>query len=68
MVNRNVDGYAKNLNNREILQKNVKNNLLKVKRTLKPKYKLSEGPVFTFSLPGDRFTLCPLPCQLRHWL
>ena len=29
-----------------------KNNLLKTKRILKPKYKFSAGPVFTFRFPG----------------
>jgi len=26
---------------------------------LKPKYKLRERPVFTFSLPGGKLSLCP---------
>jgi len=37
----------------ELLRKAQKNNnILKTKRILKPKYKLSGGAVFTFSLPG----------------
>jgi len=45
------------------MQKN--NNLLKNKRILKPKYKLSGCSVFTVSLPGGRFD--PLSQrQLRH--
>ena len=55
------------LNHRKILQKTQKNNsLLKAKRTLKPKYKLSGGTVFTFTLPGGRFA--PMyPRQLRPY-
>jgi len=40
------EDYPKNANN---------NNLLKTKRILNLKYKLSECPVFTFSLPGGKF-------------
>jgi len=46
-------------------------NLLKIKRILKPKYKLSEGLVFTFSWPGGQFTYLPchqlLHCN-KHWI
>jgi len=53
IVNPDVDGYNKILNHREILRKTQKNNnLLKTTRILKPKYKLSGGQVFTFSLFG----------------
>jgi len=47
MVNSDVDGFGKTLNYRTIA-KNKK--LLKAKRILKPKYKLSGGPSFRFSL------------------
>jgi len=59
----NPDGYNKTLNHRKILRKAQKiKNLLKIKRILKPKYKLSGGPVFTISLPGlggGDWRLCP---------
>jgi len=56
IVNPGVDGYAKTLYHGKILRKTQKNNhLLKNKRILEPKYKLSSGPVFTFSLLGGRF-------------
>jgi len=46
----------------KLLQKSQKDNLLKTKMILKPRYKLSRGPVFTFSLPGANSPLCaPLP-------
>jgi len=35
------------------------NNLLKTKGMVKPKYKVSWRPVFTFSLPGGNSPLCP---------
>jgi len=38
--------------NRKILQKRKKNNLLKTKRTLQSKFKLSGSSVFTSSLSG----------------
>jgi len=59
----NPDGYNKTLNHRKILRKAQKiKNLLKIKRILKPKYKLSGGPVFTISLPGLGWgRLAPLP-------
>jgi len=48
--------YTKNLNHLKILGKTQKNNnLLKTKIILKPKYKLSLGPVFTFSKKGTSF-------------
>jgi len=51
MVNSDVDCYTNTLMLRET-QKN--NNQLKAKRILNPKYNLSGGPLFTFSLPrGD---------------
>jgi len=57
MVNPDVDCYTKTLNFRKKTPKNAKNNnLLKTKRILKQEYYLSGGPVFTFSLPGGRFT------------
>jgi len=49
MANPDVDGYTKTRNHRKILQKDKKK-LLKTKGILKPKYKLSGGPGFTFSL------------------
>jgi len=51
----------KNLNHRKIIRKTQINNiLLKTKTILKPKYKLSGGPVSTFSLPrGDDSPLHP---------
>jgi len=52
MVNPDVDGYTQTLNHRKILRKTQKNNLLKTKIILKPKYKVGGGPVFTPSLPG----------------
>jgi len=52
-VNPDVDGYSNTLNHRKILLKTQKsNNSLNSKRILKPKYKLSEGPVFKYDLPG----------------
>jgi len=61
MVNLNVGGYTKTTNHRNMVQKMQRNNnLLKIKTILKPKYKLSGGSVFTFSLPrGGNFH--PLP-------
>jgi len=41
MVNPVVDGYTKTLNHRKIVRKIQKHNLLKTKRKLKPKYRLS---------------------------
>jgi len=40
MVNLDVDSYAKTLNHRKIIRKTQKNNALKTKRILKPKYHL----------------------------
>jgi len=61
------DGYIKTRNHRKILQKTHKNSkLLKSKRILKPKYKPSGGPVFTFSLPGGAIHPSD-PGQLRNW-
>jgi len=52
MVNADVDGCTKILNHRKIIRKTHKNNnVLKTKRMLKPKYKLSGRPAFTFILP-----------------
>jgi len=51
-VNPGVDSYTKTLNHRKILRKTQKTTLLKNKKILKPKYELSGGPIFTFSLPG----------------
>ena len=48
--------------------KNAKiKNLLKTKRTLKPKYKLSGGRFFTISLPGWVVIRASSPRQLCHW-
>jgi len=59
-VNPEVNGQTKTLNHRKIIRKTYKNNnLLKTKRMLKPKYKLSGRPVFTFSLPGENFPTLP---------
>jgi len=55
MVNQEVDGNTKTNNPRNA----ENNNLLKIKRILKPKYKVSGGPVFTFSLPGGNSPFCP---------
>ena len=52
MLNPDVDGYTKTLNPRKILQKRKNNVLLKTKIIVKPKYKLSGGLIFKFSLPG----------------
>jgi len=63
IVNPDVNGYTKTLNQRKILRKTQKNNLpvLKTKIILKPKYKLIRGPFFTFSLPGGGDSpLCPI--------
>jgi len=40
MVNPDVDSHAKTLNHRKIIRKMQKNNLLKTKRILQPKYHL----------------------------
>jgi len=40
MVNLDVDNYAKTLNHRKIIRKTQKNNVLKTKRIVKPKYHL----------------------------
>jgi len=56
MVNPAVDVCTKTLYHRKLFRKTQKsNNLLKTKRILKPKYKLSGEQVFTFSLPGGQF-------------
>jgi len=66
MVNPDVDGYTKTLN-RKIIRKAQKiKKLQKIKGILKPKYKLSGGPVFTISLPR-RDDSGLYPRQLRHW-
>jgi len=49
MVNPDVDCYTKSLHNWKILKK-CKNNLLKTKRMLQSKFKLSGSSVFTSSL------------------
>ena len=69
MVNLDVGGCTKTINHRNIIRNMQKNNnLLKTKTILKPKYKLSGGSVFTFSLPrGGKFDPLP-PCQSRHQL
>jgi len=54
MVNADVDGYTKALNHRKTPKNVKKNNILKTKRILKPNYKFSGGPVFTFTSPGGR--------------
>ena len=56
MVDPVVDGYTKIINHWKMIQnRHKKNNLLKTKRMLKPKYNLSGRPVFKFSLPGGKF-------------
>jgi len=62
MVNLDVDGYTKTLNHRRIIRKMQKhNNLQQTTTILKPKYKLSGGSIFTFSLPrGGKFDPLPL--------
>jgi len=57
-VNQDVDGYTETLNHQKILQKTQKK-LLKTKRILKLKYKLSEGPSFTFTVGGRRGQFAP---------
>ena len=56
----------KSLNHRKIIRKAHKNNnVLKTKRMLKRKYKLSGRPVFTISLPGGQLApLVPLVTPL----
>ena len=61
MANPNVDEYTKTLNHRKILRKAQQNNLLKIKRTLKQKNKLSGDPVFTVCLRGR--AIRPSACQ-----
>jgi len=68
IVNADANVYAKTRNHRETLQQHKRNNLLKIKRILMPKYKLSAGDqVFTFSLSGGGAvpilarSLTPLP-------
>jgi len=55
MVHPDVDGYSKTPNHRKILKKTHKNNLLKTKRILKPKYKLSGGRFLHLACHGGRF-------------
>ena len=50
MEDPDVDVYTSTLNHRKILWKTQKNNLLKTKRILKPKY--NPSGVLAFSLPG----------------
>jgi len=60
MASPDVDGLTKTLHHRKIIRKTHKyNNLQKTKRMLKPKYKLSARPAFTFILPGGSSPLCP---------
>jgi len=54
-----ADDNTKTLNHRKMLQKTKKQQPSENQRILKPKYKQSGGPVFTFSLPRGRFA--PLP-------
>jgi len=49
MVNPDVDGYVKTLNHRKILWKSQKEQPTEYQKNIKPKYKLSGGPVFAFS-------------------
>jgi len=59
---------TKYLKSPENSPKNAKNNnLLKTKRIIKLKYKLSGSPDSAFSLPGVAIRLS-FPRQLRHWL
>jgi len=66
MVIPNVDDYTKIINHRKILRKTQKNNLLKSKRILKPKYKLSGAKLLHLACQEGRFAPLP-PRQLRHW-
>jgi len=65
MVNPNVGGHTKTLSHRKNTPKKTKKKLpVENQKNKKPKYKLSGGPVFAFSLPGARFTslLPPVSC------
>jgi len=55
MVNPGVDGYTKTQINGKYSKKRKKTSTCwkPIKRILKQKYKLSGGPVFTFSWPGE---------------
>ena len=65
MVNPGMDGYTKILNHRKIPQTRKKQQILKTKRILTPKYTLSGYPVFTFSLQVGAIRPSA-PRQLRH--
>jgi len=57
MLNPDVDGYTKTLNELKILRKmQKKHQHTENKRIRKPKYKLFWIPVLTFSLSGGKFT------------
>jgi len=65
MVNPDVDGSTKTLNQRKILQKTqINDNLLKTKRMLKPKYKPNWAWLFTFRLAGRNSPFLPLSVTL----
>jgi len=62
LVNPDVDGHSKTLNHRKILRKTQENNdLLKTKRIVKPRYKLSGAWFLHLACQGGRFA----PLHLR---
>jgi len=67
IVNPNVDIPNKTRIHRKTLRKSQKNNnLLKMKRRLKLKYKLSGAIFLHLVCQGEQFATLP-PRQLRHW-
>jgi len=60
MVNQGVDGYIKTPHRRKILEKRKKQPT-ENQKYVKTEYKLSGGPVFTFSLPGGAILPSGLP-------
>jgi len=66
MVNPDEDCFTKSLHNRKVLRKIQKNNPLKTKRILKPKFKLSGVQFLHLACQVERFA--PLASrQLCHW-
>jgi len=56
MVNPDVDSYKTRNKRKTVLRKTQKTTTYrKLKEYQTPKYKLSGGPVFTLSLPRERF-------------
>jgi len=56
IVNPDVDGHTITQKYRKTIRKTHKiNNVLTIKRILKPKFKFCGRPVFTFSLPAEQF-------------